>query len=332
MNVSAEKWSYRDFPKQRQRDAYQDYLVRSDVHWEIDWVDGNHLLSSSVHRHPNLFSFFRVEAAEASSDLNLVSRGAFNSPRKSSLGNIADFFALTLMERGCLQSRVGSDEVRLEGGAITLWDPSQPVSYEFEGHVRHLTLLVRRDICTSIMPGIDRMASASILPNDGMALLLGNHLRTMHAVLPRISDREHSGLMHATIELFAATVRSRSRFEGCSSNGLSLIRQAEDYIERNLCDPELTIAAIAATTGISQSHLHRLFRSVGITVGNYIRSRRLSKSKEALRKQGQRMNLTEIAQHFGFYDSSHFSRTFRAEYGVAPSVFRKRADKPRDQH
>jgi hypothetical protein len=127
----------------------------------------------SVHRHPNLFSFFRVEAAEASSDLNLVSRGAFNSPRKSSLGNIADFFALTLMERGCLQSRVGSDEVRLEGGAITLWDPSQPVSYEFEGHVRHLTLLVRRDICTSIMPGIDRMASASILPNDGMALLLG---------------------------------------------------------------------------------------------------------------------------------------------------------------
>ena len=66
-----------------------------------------------------------------------------------------------------------------------------------------------------------------------------------------------------------------------------------------------------------------LFHTAGITVGSFIRQRRLERCRADLSdplRAGER--ITEIALRWGFNDMPHFSRVFRATFGATPSDFR----------
>lgn len=317
MGLSVETWSCGNYPRQRQIHAYQDYLARSNIYWDISWAAGDHYLSSSVHRYSDSIIFFEVEADQIS--------GEFNRAPRQNNGLTSGFLALTYMQEGCLNFRQDLEELELDRGSITLWDTSRSGLYACQGHVHHLTLLIPRDLFLLSLPSAAQLVGTSILVSDGLGLLLGNHLRTLHSVLPTLSVHQHRPLVRATLELFAATFRPHCP-PGQSGTHLALVRQAQDYIAANLCDPDLSAERVAVAVGVSESHLYRIFRSAGVSVGDYMRSRRLSASKQALRQPGRNMTITEIALHFGFYDASHFSRTFRAEFGLTPSDFRKYGD------
>ncbi len=80
----------------------------------------------------------------------------------------------------------------------------------------------------------------------------------------------------------------------------------------------MTPARIAAAHGLSLRYLHLVFAEHGITVGRWVRQRRLWHCYRELREQGGRRTITDIAFRWGFNDMAHFSRTFRTQYGVSP--------------
>lgn len=94
------------------------------------------------------------------------------------------------------------------------------------------------------------------------------------------------------------------------------------YIESRLGDQDLSIASIAQGCGMSVRSLHRVFADDPAgSVSKHLWQRRLSRCAAALRAEPQR-SITDICLGWGFTNPAHFSRLFKAQYGVSPSDYR----------
>ena len=89
------------------------------------------------------------------------------------------------------------------------------------------------------------------------------------------------------------------------------------YIERHLLDGSITPNALAAAHGVSIRTVNRIFNAAGQTVGEVIRVRRLARAREELSESDRPVSV--IAHRWGFSDTSHFSRSFKAHYGTSPT-------------
>jgi len=95
------------------------------------------------------------------------------------------------------------------------------------------------------------------------------------------------------------------------------VRYIEEHIKENI-----TLEEVASQIGYSLYHFSRVFSlSKGITVMEYIRSRRLSLAATQL-FQGR--NVIDIAFEYGFETPSGFARSFRKAFGYSPTQFMKR--------
>ncbi|MFJ8601865.1 helix-turn-helix domain-containing protein [Streptomyces shenzhenensis] len=95
-------------------------------------------------------------------------------------------------------------------------------------------------------------------------------------------------------------------------------------VQDRLQDPGLTPQDIADQHRISLRYLHRLFQTQGTTVNAWIRARRLEAAREELARPGAaHRSIAAVAARWGFTNPSHFSRTFRAAYGMSPVQWRR---------
>ena len=102
---------------------------------------------------------------------------------------------------------------------------------------------------------------------------------------------------------------------------ITRIQATIDYIEDHLQE-EFGIKDLAHVADMSQWHFQRVFRAtVGETVKNYIRSRRLSHAATAL--LASHLNILEIALEAGFDSNEAFTRAFRAQFATTPREFRQ---------
>ncbi len=85
---------------------------------------------------------------------------------------------------------------------------------------------------------------------------------------------------------------------------------------------DLNTAAIAQSTGVSESECLRCFHNIiGTTPIQYLRQYRIQRSTQMLLQTQD--PVAEIAQRCGFQDVSYFTKTFRELRGCAPSEYRK---------
>ena len=84
-----------------------------------------------------------------------------------------------------------------------------------------------------------------------------------------------------------------------------------------------TLVALAGALGCSPFHLSRTFHAtVGLSLRRYLR--RLRARLAADRLAAGARDLTSLALDFGYADHSHFTKSFRQEWGIPPSRFRAR--------
>lgn len=102
-----------------------------------------------------------------------------------------------------------------------------------------------------------------------------------------------------------------------------LLAQVKAHIERNLGDPALGPGPVAAAHFITPRYLHRLFRAEGCTVSEWIRRARLERCRRDLADATLAGDtILAVATRWGMPDAAHFSRVFRAAYGMSPREFR----------
>lgn len=99
------------------------------------------------------------------------------------------------------------------------------------------------------------------------------------------------------------------------------IQNALDYIEANLTE-KLSAQEIAKKAFLSPFYFQRIFGALcGISVGEYIRSRRLTLAGEELTKTDAR--IIDIAAKYGYDSPDSFNRAFQRFHGISPSAAKK---------
>ncbi|MFD8014916.1 helix-turn-helix domain-containing protein [Streptomyces sp. NPDC058955] len=89
---------------------------------------------------------------------------------------------------------------------------------------------------------------------------------------------------------------------------------------------DLSPGAVAAAHHISVRHLHALFRETGVTVGDHVRQRRLERIRRDLVDPAlAHLPAYALAARWGLGDASHFSKVFRAAFGLSPRAVRDQA-------
>jgi len=97
-----------------------------------------------------------------------------------------------------------------------------------------------------------------------------------------------------------------------------------DTIREMYKDPDLDVGTFCTAMGMSKTLLNnRLQETLGQSIGQFIRTYRLSIAREMLANNSEThsMNISEIAYEVGFNDPKYFTRCFSKEFGVAPSSY-----------
>lgn len=111
--------------------------------------------------------------------------------------------------------------------------------------------------------------------------------------------------------------------KGIGKSEQEFIERINGYIRDNIMDCNLNAAMLAAHMIMSISTLNRKINSItGTNTTIYIRQRRLARAKYLLKNSS--MSMGEIQAVCGFESPSYFSRTFRAEFGITPTEYRKK--------
>lgn len=99
------------------------------------------------------------------------------------------------------------------------------------------------------------------------------------------------------------------------------IQRAIDYVEANITD-EIDFEEAARQAYASPFHFQRVFGILcGLTLGDYIRMRRLSLAGEELSRGNAK--IIDIALKYGYDTPESFSRAFTRFHGIAPSEARR---------
>ena len=94
-----------------------------------------------------------------------------------------------------------------------------------------------------------------------------------------------------------------------------------DYIERNLSEM-LDIEAIAAKAALSPFYYQRIFGALcGMTVGDYIRARRMTLAAQELSRADIRV--IDVAVKYGYDSPDSFAKAFQRFHGITPSQARE---------
>jgi AraC-like DNA-binding protein len=104
----------------------------------------------------------------------------------------------------------------------------------------------------------------------------------------------------------------------------ALLASVQSFIDRRLADPELSPSKIAAANHISLRYLHKLFETQETTVARWVRQRRLERCRRDLLDPALgHWSVSAIGARWGLMNATHFSRAFRAAYGMPPTAYRR---------
>lgn len=147
---------------------------------------------------------------------------------------------------------------------------------------------------------------------------LFRELLRLHIMPGEVSSLEfESGFLSALATLITrhgnqANVREPARREARYAN------RVRDYLREHY-DRDVSLADLTAHTNLSPFYLLRIFqREVGLTPHQYQTQVRIARARKLIRKG---CPISQAALETGFYDQSHFTRTFKRIVGTSPGRY-----------
>lgn len=175
-------------------------------------------------------------------------------------------------------------------------------------------------------PNLNRFTNHSFTIQPGSTRVMQSMIESIYVEAPHLDKRRAQIFGESLVDVIAAAADECAN--SLKSDGLSrevdnrgLMRESVyQFIAEKLSDPGLNTAQIAENCGVSLRQLHTLFQDTDHTVAAYIREQRLLKCKKTLANPDMAdHSVTEIALLWGFNDSAHFSRLYKARFGYPPS-------------
>lgn len=110
-----------------------------------------------------------------------------------------------------------------------------------------------------------------------------------------------------------------------------MVEKAIKYVVTNIKRPELSVEELSSHLGMSRVHLYKKLKATtGKTPVEFIRLIRLKRGAQMLRES--QLNVSEIAFQLGYNNPKYFSKYFKEEFGVLPSVYQDKEGKATNYH
>lgn len=218
-------------------------------------------------------------------------------------------------------------EAALRPGDIAIYDTSRPYLLTQQDDFRVMVLLFPKTLLELPEPMVRKLTAVRLSSAAGPCSMIAPFLTQFANNLDQLEDAAAGRLAHSVLDLIT-TMMSNELDRSGESNGprAVLMEQIRSYIRKNLAEPDLGPARIAAAHFISVRHLHGMFHEQGTTVSAWVRTRRLENCRRELQDPlFNQESVTEIAARWGFLDSAHFSRVFKVNFGVSPTEARSEA-------
>ncbi|NDV60990.1 helix-turn-helix domain-containing protein [Puniceicoccales bacterium CK1056] len=105
-----------------------------------------------------------------------------------------------------------------------------------------------------------------------------------------------------------------------TSTDEKLLGKAIEVVEKNIQDDTFNVDEFSHQMAMSSRTLYRKLRAItGISPSQFIRSIRLKRAAQFF--QGGITNVSDVMVRVGILDASHFSRTFKKEFGKSPRQY-----------
>ena len=214
---------------------------------------------------------------------------------------------------------------RLGPRTLLLWDTGHPYVLDHPEALRLRTVLVPRRTLGVPDRHLEEVVAVAIERDDPVAAVVAPILDELSAAAAACPEPVAPRLARNVSDLLATLVAGRAHVgpRDTERTRHTLLQEVRAHVDRHLGDPGLSPESIAAAHHMSVRSLHQLFRSEGVTVSRWIQRRRLEECGWELSFAGPTApTVAAVAQRWGFASPAHFSRLFRATYGMSPSTWR----------
>lgn len=232
-----------------------------------------------------------------------------------------DYVGVLLQRTGTTVCDTGDRKTLIQPGEVCVWLSGRPARFEMPARFQKLCMIIPVSRFESVLHHATSYEGLHLPTGHHFATLLSAYLTALAREVVDQPGRGASDIVDVTLELLGAAFRAYRSPSGQSPRS-RLTDRILRYIEARLDDTGLTPQAIAEDNGISLRYLYLLFNQRGMTVAGWIRQRRLERCRAELADGRRSRTVAEIAYHWGFSDSAHFSRLFKSTFGVSPSAYK----------
>lgn len=227
-----------------------------------------------------------------------------------------EYYKIGLQLRGRGLVLQDDREALLTPGDFAVYDTSRPYRLVFDETFRMLVLMCPRSALKVPDRTMARMTAVRVSGREGTGALVSPFLAGLAEQLDSVSAAAAWHLNEAVLDMVAAVFA-----DGSSAKPDGLLLRVRRYIDDHLAEQDLGPDTVAAAHHVSTRYLRKLFEREGETVAGWIRSRRLEHCRRDLTVLTDRP-ISAVAARWGLLDAAHFSRTFRAAYGLPPREYR----------
>jgi AraC-like DNA-binding protein len=263
-----------------------------------------------------------VHVSEVSAGRHVVER----TPELIARGD-RKYFKLSLMLAGNGLLVQDNREALLQPGDLAIYDTNRPYSLVFDDDFRTMVVMFPQHLVDLPVEAVGQLTAVRMSGREeGLTGMIVPFLAQMANNLEQVSGPPGVRLTRSAIDLVTTVLAHQLDLDRGHGNGhRALAQRIRQFIDTNLSSVDLGPTQIAAAHFISTRHLHSIFREQGTTVSSWIRERRLERCRrDLLDLVHADRPVAAIAARWGFVDAAHFSRVFKAAYGVSPSELRAR--------
>ncbi|MEU8778921.1 helix-turn-helix domain-containing protein [Streptomyces sp. NPDC048606] len=240
----------------------------------------------------------------------------------------AEYLTVTLQHRGTARLLQDGRRALVGPGTFTCSDAARSYRREQPDDFRFTAFRVPKQ-GLGLSDGDLRAVTGTLFSaGSGTSGLVAGYLTRLAEQAAALDAYTAHQLALTATDLLAVLVRERrgTLDPTAPEAARGMLARVKEHVLRNLGDPALSPERIASAHHVSVRHLHKLFRAEGISVGRWIHRERLERCRRELsRPSVTAPTVSAVAQRWGFVSPSHFSRAFRAAYGMSPREWQAHA-------
>jgi AraC-like DNA-binding protein len=245
--------------------------------------------------------------------------------------------SIAFVRRGIFRRNRQGESLLADANHVLLFNAAEPYRYAHplpggdECTVLTLETQCALELVARYAPADAQRPERPFRPGHGLS---SRRAVRLHWELLHLAGRPSAelALQDAVADLADEAVRCAYRTEeapiarGCVSarsqrRRRDLVEAAKLALSESLDSPP-SLVELALALDCSPFHLSRVFHATaGLSLRSYLR--RLRARSAAHRLAAGAHDLTELALDLGYADHSHFTNSFRREWGVSPSRFRR---------